>query len=329
MAGEKGTAADGKGTGEGEGEEGNHGMTVADLERRILEADADELHGEEDDAGDAGDGGAAEAAREAEREAMSKGWTPKDKFKGDPSKWVDAKTFVERGKRFNQNLQNENASLKKQLAEFKGTADAFRKFHKESMEQRDQQLVKARTDLKKALRIADREENDDLVEEIEGRLALLDQERTKVAEQIKEVQEPKAPEPKQGDALDPILEAWIDEDNGWFRTNQRMMASAIVIGQELKKEHGDNLVGREFLDRVRQEMETEFPEKFKKAEAPAPAPRRSVVDTGSRSVRNSGAGEKTVRDLPPEDRKLCAQFVNEGWVKEKDFIKSYFERNPS
>lgn len=307
-------------------------ISIEDLQRRIAEADADEIESSDTSGTDSKEGiegSAAEADRAAEQEALSKGWTPKDKFKGPADKWVDAKTFVERGKRFNQNLQNENAALKRQLAEFKGTADAFRKFHKETMDQRTAELDKAKTDLKRALRIADREENDDLVQEIEGRLALIDDEQKKIVAKTEEVQKvPEAPP-----QLDPILEAWIEDGNEWFREDIRMQAYSIQVGQQLKKEHGDKLQGRAFLDEVRKIMEEDFPKlkgkvaakEEEEAEPPAPPQRRTIVDGSGRNAKSS-AGTKTIRDLPAEDRKLCAEFVANGWTTEKDFLKSYFSR---
>ena len=40
-----------------------------------------------------------EEAPTIENEAREMGWTDKDGFKGDPEKWVDAATFVDRGRK--------------------------------------------------------------------------------------------------------------------------------------------------------------------------------------------------------------------------------------
>src|SRR5260370_13868990 len=63
-----------------------------------------------------------------ESEASRQGWVPRDKYRGDAAKWVDAKTFVERGERFASHLQREVASLKQKLEDFEGTKAAFVKF---------------------------------------------------------------------------------------------------------------------------------------------------------------------------------------------------------
>lgn len=306
---------------EGEGgDEGGGPDAIADLERRVQEANADDMLSELAGGNGGGEGDAdAEEARETEREALRKGWTTKDKFKGDPSKWVDAKTFVERGKTFNKNLQNENAALRRQLTEFQGTAEAFKKFHQETMDQRDQELADLQAKLKRQIRQADRDGDDDLVDELENRQELLAKERQKIEEQKKSVQTIQQPAP-----MDPILRDWIDSGNEWFETDARMRAYSIELGQQLKKEN-PALAGKDFLARVREEMEKDFPAKFGYSST---TPRRSISDSGN--TRETGARTgKTIRDLPAADRELCARFVKEGWTTEDKFLKSYFSRNPS
>lgn len=61
--------------------------------------------------------------QQIEVEARRQGWRPKEEFSGDPSVWVDAKQFVERGKeilpriqKHSARLEQENAALKQQQA---------------------------------------------------------------------------------------------------------------------------------------------------------------------------------------------------------------------
>jgi DNA repair exonuclease SbcCD ATPase subunit len=291
---------------------------AAALEKTFAEMELEELP-EGDAGGEASDGGAAEASRQAEREALSKGWTPKDKFKGDPAKWVDAKTFVERGKRFNQNLQNEVQTLKRQLEEFRGTATAFKKFHDEVMQQKEEEIEEAKKELKRRRREADREGDDDTVEKIDDRLELLDKKKDELKTQAAEVQAPANVQ-----QVDPVLQAWIEDDNDWFRTDARLRAYSIEIGQELKRTQ-PKLEGRAFLDEVRRQMEEDFPKKFGYSAA---APRRTVVDGGGSGRDSGGASVYSERDLPKAERELMVQFIKEGWTTKEKFLKSYFERNP-
>lgn len=296
----------------GDGTDGGGTDHVADLEAQAAEADLADLDSQTE-GGDAGED------RATEQEALSKGWTAKDKFRGDPGKWVDAKTFVERGKRFNQNLQNEVVSLKRQLEEFKGTALQFKKFHEETLNQKDSDLKAAQAELKTRLRAANREGDDDLADTIEGRMEVLREAEVKLAAEKAAAVAPVAPAAQE---VNPVLQSWIDEDNSWFKDDSKMRAYAIEIGQELKKAQ-PNLEGRAFLDQVREQMESDFPSKF----APtARNPRRSIADGGNRTTSQSAAGH-SFRDLPKADRDLCLQFVKEGWTTQEKFVESYFERN--
>lgn len=299
-----------------DGEGGAGGGAVAPTAAEI-DAKFDAVDLELDDGGTGAEGtgsqSSGDADRAAEQTALSKGWTPRDKFKGDPAKWVDAKTFVERGERFASNLKNENAALKQQLAEFKGTAEAFRKYHADVMEGKQKEIDTAIKQLTREGKEADADRDFDTAEAIESRIELLRAQKAKLQGEAATVAAPAAP------TIDPVLREWIDEDNKWFETDPKLRAYSIELGQTLRKEN-PNLLGRPFLDRVREIMEEDFPTKFQ------PAQRRSMADGSSgRSSLGSGSG-KSIRDLPKADRDLCRQFVKEGWVKEDDFVKSYFAR---
>ncbi len=61
-----------------------------------------------------------QTSKEPNYEALASemGWTPEEKFRGDPTKWVDAKTFYEKG-------QYVLPIVKSQLKEAKRDADKF------------------------------------------------------------------------------------------------------------------------------------------------------------------------------------------------------------
>ena len=50
-----------------------------------------------------------------EQEARNLGWVPQEEFRGDPGKWVDAETFVERGHTIMPILKSNNKKLEEQL----------------------------------------------------------------------------------------------------------------------------------------------------------------------------------------------------------------------
>jgi len=51
----------------------------------------------------------------AETKAKAMGWSPKDEFRGDPDRWVDAETYVRRGEEFIPFLRANNKKLEEEL----------------------------------------------------------------------------------------------------------------------------------------------------------------------------------------------------------------------
>lgn len=266
----------------------------------------------------------AEPALEAEgehdyaAEASRKGWVPRDKYKGDAAKWVDAKTFIDRGERFTKNLQREIEGLKSKIESFEGTKKQFVKFHEEQIAKKDAELKDAISALRVQRTQAIREGEDELAVTLEDRIDLLKDEQTKLKDIPKE-QEPAAangsPNPN-----DPVLLEWIDDGNQWFHDDPKLRDYAIALGQELVQ-GGEPLRGRKFLDKITARMAEEFPRKFAKSVDKArPLPTGESGSTGS----GGGTGGKTERDLPPDDLALMKQFIAEGWTTKEKFLKEYF-----
>ena len=253
-------------------------------------------------------------------EASAKGWVPKDKYKGDPAKWVDAATFNERGNRYAKNLQRDLDAVKQELAAFKGTAKAFEKFANETIERKNQEL----DDAIKALRIqrsqAVRDGDDEEAINIEDRIDLLKDQ--KAAAKAAVIEQKAEFDPEQA-LKDPILQEWVEDGNEWFRDDERLMKYAVQIGENLIK-NGETLKGRKFLDKVAGLIKEEFPRSFAKATG------NKAALSGDRSSESNGsggrvAGGKTERDLPPEDLKLMKDFIAAGYTTKEKFLKNYFE----
>lgn len=275
---------------------------------------------------------AADLVRATEKEATKKGWVPKDQYKGDPAKWVDARTFIDRGERFNQNLQRELAGMRKKLQEFEGTKKAFVKFHEETIAAKDKELAKAINDLRVARSEATADGDHEGAVALEDRIDLLRDERKKLketpAEQQEEEDGPDGSKAKGPNPTDPVLVEWIADGNEWFDDDPAMRAYAIAVGEGLIKGDPDQPRGRKFLDKVRAKMEEEFPRKFK---AKTPAREKTDPAEGGGKGGNSGSGKyaggKTEADLPAEDRRLMRQYIAEGWTTKEKFLTSYWERN--
>ena len=60
-------------------------------------------------------GGSEPQERDYEAEARAHGWVPKDEFKGDPTRWTDAETFVKKADEVMPLLKKQNTALKREL----------------------------------------------------------------------------------------------------------------------------------------------------------------------------------------------------------------------
>jgi len=256
-----------------------------------------------------------------EKEARVFGWVPKEEFRGSEDDWVDADTFVKRGKEINPILRKNNELLMKKLDEkareidtIKKDVEEFKKFQKESFEKKKVELESQIADLKSQKRTAIAEGNGDLVVDLDDRI-----------DELKEAQreakaESKAP-PPQADTtpveMDPEISSWL-ERNKWFGQDTEMTEMSNALGASVRKQF-PHLSGREFLDKIDEKLADYFPEKFL-----GKKPKVNPVDS-SGSVRSSGSsGKKSYDNLPADAKAACDRFVKNGWIKSKqEYVDNY------
>ena len=266
--------------------------------------------------------------REQELEASRRGWIPKHKYTGEEGKWKDAATFLADGAKYNRNLQTELATVKKQLAEFQGTAKDFAAFQQRQIEARDSQIGELVRDLKRQQREAIRDGNDEMADSIEDRLDILNDERANVKQQIEKTkQAPAGDSPpvvdENGNTNDPVVRAWIDNGNQWFNESEPMRNYCFALANEAIAA-GETKRGLPFLNLMREKMEEAFPMKFKKAGDPTA--RGSMTEAGG---GGGGDGRSySVNDLPEADRELMKTGIRQGWTTESTFLKNYFSDEP-
>lgn len=269
-----------------------------------------QLRNEESGEGEGGSAGEGETGQQddevvkVEEKARKMGWTPKEEFKGDPDKWRDAASFVERGETMVPILKKTVEKQDRKIAELEKSIKEFAEFHSKT-EQRAYQ--KAFNDLKSRQ-----------IEAVSAGNAqafiAIDQE---IAELQKEASEsPKISVPKQDDS-NPAYEEWVKR-NRWAEEDAELAAYAETQADFMRK-RGDKREGIEFLDAVKERVKKEYPDKFSN-------PRRSAapsVETGSPAQRKGGG--KTYADLPAEAKAACDKFVKQFGVKKEDYVKQYFE----
>ena len=249
-----------------------------------------------------------------EQEARQMGWAPQEGFKGDPEKWVDAETFVERGRNIMPILKHNNTRLLGDIELLKGQINqlqaglneskesmvAFKAFSKEATEA---QVAKARREILDNLKEA--KQAGDVDAEVEAQAALSSFDTKQVTPTVAPAGPPPTPA---APALTPEVKEWMTE-NPWYGVDQERTGMATGVANRLRAE-GSPLVGRAFLEAVRQVVEDRL------GSGGAPAPQSKVE--GSRGGGNAGSGRQDYAGLPADARAICdaqaKKFVGENKV---------------
>ena len=264
----------------------------------------------------------APEASQFESEARAQGWVAAEEFRGSESDWVDAETFVRRGKEIMPILRKNNEKLLKELGEARKIAEEARESAKEFREYQKQQFEKKTKDLegqleqlKQAKRDAITQGDGDRAIAIDDAMDDLKEQRLEAKEDLKAAEE-KAKEVPQI-TQDPILNTWM-EKNDWFGKDSRMTGVANGLGVELRREN-PSLNGQAFLDKLDSELQEMFPEKFGKKRTPNPM-EGSPNGTARPSV---SSGKKTYNNLPPEAKVACDKFVKQGLMTKEAYVAEY------
>jgi len=265
-----------------------------------------------------------EIAPEIRQEAESQGWVPKEKFRGNESDWVDADTFVKRGREIlpilrknNENLIKDLQSTKEQLKEFREAAEEFKKFQKEAYERKAQDYEKRIQEIKESRAQAISDGDGQKVNALDDALDAAKDELKEAKQAAKDAE--KAPiETPTSTEIDPGLQQWLDR-NTWFGQDKRMTGIVNGIGESLRLEF-PLLKGQAFLDKLDEVLAEEFPGKFG-AEKKSPASR---VESGSgRASRGSSSNAQTYDNLPAEAKAACDRFVKQKLMTREQYVADF------
>lgn len=229
-----------------------------------------------------------------EDEARRLGWRPKDEFKGDESKWIDAETFVAKGREILPIVQANNKALEKKVAEMEKTMAEAREFFSKSEKRAYEAALKdieARMDA--AVDAGD-----------VATARAITKEATELAAEMKAAPKPDAPK------ANPVFDSWMEE-NPWFNVDDDLTAYA--RGLSFPAGTPDD----EQLKLIAAKVKKAFPHKFENARRAQPAAVEGAAN-GSRKAAKGWA------DLPPEARAQADRFIKSGFVKDRDaYVKDY------
>lgn len=250
----------------------------------------------------------SEVSEEIVAEAKQGGWVPLEEFRDSEDRWVDAETFVKRGREINPILRKHNKELQKQLesanANAKEAIEAakeFKEFQKKQFEKEKSILEAQIKSLKESKKQAVTDGDGDRVVAIEDAIDTLTQEKADLAppKETKQTEVPK---------IDPTLQSWLDK-NDWYGTDKKKTRQVNALGEGLKEEN-PSLQGQAFLDALDDEIESVFKTKRDKPQ--------SGVEGGSTTSRPNKSGKKTYMDLPPDAKAACDRYVKQGLFKTKE-----------
>jgi hypothetical protein len=263
-----------------------------------------------------------EIAPEIRQEAESQGWVPKERFRGNESDWVDADTFVKRGREIlpilrknNENLIKDLNATKEQLKEFRQAAEEFKQFQREAYERKASEYEKRIQEIKESRAQAISDGDGQRVNALDDALDLAKEEFKEAKQAVKDADTVKVPEPTQAE-VDPGLQAWLDR-NTWFGEDRRMTAVVNGIGESLRLEF-PLLKGQPFLDKLDEVLAEEFPTKFGKKQSPS-----SRVESGSGRQSRGGSNAQSYDNLPSEAKAACDRFVKQKLMTREQYVADF------
>jgi hypothetical protein len=255
---------------------------------------------------------------QVEAEARTMGWRPPGEFRGDKSNWVDAQTFVERGRQFMPLLKANNKVLTSQLLEARSSVDelknvvleqaeslkALTEFQAQEVKRQVQaHITKLRTALTEARKDDDTEVQVELEEQLEAA-----KERLKKVDVL-----PKPPEVKkpadQPPPIEPFAQKFAEDNADWFNVDRKKTA---LFSAEVEELYLEGLRGLPLLTKAKEKMDAFFSE---------PGNRTDKSESGSRP---GGGGTpptsgKTYANLPTEAREQIKRQIPQMVGKNKPF----------
>lgn len=263
------------------------------------------------------------------------GWKPKEEWRGDETKWLDASDYIGEFEREAPKLKERTRTQKEMLAQL---ADRQRKQDEMMAEiiANNRELVEnqrnanargfeyRRSELDAAIERASAEADAPTVKRLLAERDALDKMRPATPAQRTATAQPGTVQPGTQPQLSPAVQQFM-RDNPWFgfeRGKDRAMSGyATNLNAEIAEEN-PHWTEDQQLAEVRRQMEKKFPERF---ENPARRAAAAVTQPGAQQARvPSKPKGKTVADLDEHGKAALAKFKRTipGFT-DKDFLDSY------
>ena len=241
-----------------------------------------------------------------EEEARAQGWRPLEEWNGPEDQWVDAETFVQRGREILPIVQGKYKNLEERYEKLQKDMKRLSKTN-EAMLKRQQQYYL--DELEKVREQAIEEGDVSRVKETDEKIKTFN-------EDMSEVEEPEEQE-------HPAISSFMQQ-NPWYGQDKAMTAYANAISSEIAQEYS-HLSDEDKLNKLRDEVKKEFPHKFQ----PRRTKKKPAVAGASESARPRRKKPGTFDALPKEAKEACERQMRliPGLTKEA-YAKEYFAHNP-
>lgn len=256
---------------------------------------------------------------ETEVQARELGWVPKEEFRGDPEKWVDAQAYLDHGnqvlpivratnKRLKDEIEvarRENEALRGTVRETNESVRALQEYHAEELKQTRERV---RAELLEKLKGARKENDVDEEIKITGELSKMDAQDA-VAQAAPPPAKKTNGEAEQPPKIPPEVEEW-GKRNPWYGTDLARTSIAQGVAMQLRRSE-PSLKGIDFLERVVEGTNKEL------ARLGVTVAQRSdtKVEAGrggaGGSTGGAGGGGKSYADLPADAKAECDRWASD------------------
>lgn len=235
------------------------------------------------------------------QEAKNMGWVPKEQFKGNEDKFVDADEFVEKGRHVmpimqqnNKRLQNELLTRDQKIVTLEQRQqkadEAIEKLTKQQIEVQKRSFEEGKKALAASLKQA--RENDDVESEQRILEELID---LRAEEKAAATAPKKEPEKKEEytENLSADYKSWVAE-NPWYGVDKKKTKEYTRLAEDLREE-GNVSTGAAFYA----DLDAAYAERFGEQQQT----RQSKVETGNN--RSGSRSAKTFANLPAAAKQAC------------------------
>jgi hypothetical protein len=233
-----------------------------------------------------------------ETAARAGGWVPKDEWKGDPEKWVDAPGFVLKAAEILPHVNQALREAKSEIRDVKKTLASFAEHHNKTEQRAYERAFRE---------IQDRIDASASVGDVQGVRNATDE----LIELQKDVAKPAAAQ----SGASPEFSAWQDE-NAWYGKDKPLSAAFDALCKEVFDD--GYTTPKAGLKEAMSRLKADYPHKFENPARKQAPP----VEGGGAPPRARGKG---YADLPPDAKAMCDDFVKRiPGFKRETYVKDFF-----